>query len=56
MWDYTILQWCIDDGFKQPYGVVLQVDNGETQYLTMEEYKVFLKNRNKLKNDNRNIN
>jgi hypothetical protein len=28
-------------------GVLLQADNGDTQYLTLEEYETFLKNREK---------
>jgi hypothetical protein len=28
-------------------GVLLQMDNGDTQYLTSEEYVLFLKNREK---------
>jgi hypothetical protein len=55
MWDYTILEWSIDNGQTVPHGVVLQTDNGDTQYLTIEDYTLFLKNREKLKNDNRNI-
>ena len=55
MWGYTILQWVSDDGVKEPHGVVLQIDNGDTQYLTIEDYTLFLKNREKLKNDNRDI-
>tara|TARA_R110002020_G_scaffold138469_7_gene308579 strand:- start:40645 stop:40818 length:174 start_codon:yes stop_codon:yes gene_type:complete len=57
MWDYTILEWFFEPGFKEePKGVLLQIDNGDTQYLTMKEYKVFLKNREKLENENRDIN
>lgn len=57
MWGYTILEWFFEPGFKEePKGVLLQIDNGDTQYLTMKEYKIFLKNREKLENENRNIN
>ena len=31
MCGYTILQWCIDGGVKEPHGVVIQIDNGDTQ-------------------------
>ena len=50
MWEHTVLQWVVDDGFKEPYGVIIQIDNGDKQYLTVEQYKTFLKNREKLKN------
>ena len=49
MWKHTILQWGTDDGFKEPHGVIIQTDNGDTQYLTIKDYRVFLKNREKLK-------
>lgn len=48
MWDYKILQWVVPKGQTEPNGVVLQIDNGDTQYLTMEDYTLFLKNREKL--------
>lgn len=43
----TILKWVTDEDGLNPKGVILQVDNGDTQYLTTEEYKTFLKNREK---------
>ncbi len=49
MWDYTIVQWVTDDGFKEPHGVIIQIDNGDTQYLTVEEYEAFLDGRENLK-------
>tara|TARA_R110000823_G_scaffold239099_7_gene364374 strand:- start:6302 stop:6454 length:153 start_codon:yes stop_codon:yes gene_type:complete len=49
MWGYTVLEWDIDCGQTEPHGVIIQVDNGDTQYLTISDYKVFLKNREKLK-------
>tara|TARA_R110000772_G_scaffold233476_1_gene345027 strand:+ start:1047 stop:1199 length:153 start_codon:yes stop_codon:yes gene_type:complete len=49
MWDYSISQWVTSDGQTEPYGVVLQIDNGDTQYLTIEDYTLFLKNREKIR-------
>ena len=49
MWDYSILQWVTSDGQTEPNGVVLQIDNGDTQYLTIEDYTLFLKNREKIR-------
>lgn len=37
--DYTILSYCVNDGETEPHGVMVQVDNGDTQYLTMDEIK-----------------
>ena len=48
MWGYNILKWVVSDGQTEPYGVVLQIDNGDTQYLTIEDYTLFLKNREKI--------
>lgn len=31
---------------EQPIGVLVQVDNGDTQYLTTQEYNTLLKNKN----------
>lgn len=45
--DVTVIKWFTDEGDTEPNGVLLQVDNGDTQYLTIEEYKLFLKNREK---------
>lgn len=53
MWGYTILEWDVPSVETEANGVVIQTDNGDTQYLTMKEYKVFLKNR---ENENRGIN
>ena len=51
MFDYTILSYCIDEGQTEPHGVMLQITNGDTQYLTMVEFKTFITNREKLKNE-----
>ena len=48
MFDYTILSYCIDEGQTEPHGVMLQISNGDTQYLTIKEFETFLNNRNKL--------
>ena len=45
--DYTILSYCIDDGQTEPHGVMIQIDNGDTQYLTMSEIKTLNKKRKK---------
>jgi hypothetical protein len=37
----TIIKFIKDKG--QIIGVLLQIDNGETQYLTIEEYNNFIK-------------
>ena len=39
--------------FKDPHGLIIQIDNGDTQYLTTEEYKLFLKNREKIDNSSK---
>ena len=39
--NYTVINTTIE-------GVLIQVDNGDTQYLTTEEYNKFLENRQKL--------
>ena len=41
MWNYTIIN-------KTEEGVTIQIDNGDTQFLTNEEYDLFVKNREKL--------
>ena len=46
--DYTILSYCINEGESEPHGVMVQLDNGDTQYLTMDELKLFMENREKL--------
>lgn len=46
-WGYNIIKWVLDDN-NQPQGVIIQIDNGDTQYLTMNDYDLFLKNRQKL--------
>ena len=49
MFDYTIIQYYISDGESEPHGVLLQISNGDTQYLTMDEFAVFKANREKMK-------
>jgi hypothetical protein len=44
VWGYNVIKWVLDKD-SQPQGVIIQVDNGDTQYLTMEEYNQFLQNR-----------
>jgi hypothetical protein len=51
MWGYTILKWVVPEGETEAHGVIIQTDNGDTQYLTMGEYKVFLKNRENYLNE-----
>jgi hypothetical protein len=51
MFDYTILSYCIDEGQTEPHGVMLQISNGDTQYLTMDEFKTFNNNRKKIENE-----
>jgi hypothetical protein len=41
------LSYCIDDGQTEPHGVMIQIDNGDTQYLTMSEIKTLNKKRKK---------
>lgn len=41
----TIVKWIVDDEDESPTGVIVQVDNGDTQYLTIEEYRDLIKNR-----------
>lgn len=38
-WGFIIIK-------QDQHGVLIGVDNGDTQYLTTEEYETFLKNRN----------
>jgi hypothetical protein len=47
--DYIIKSYAINEGEKEPHGVILEISNGDTQYMTMDEYKTFVDNRNKLK-------
>lgn len=49
MFDYTILSYCTDEGQTNPNGVILQISNGDTQYLTIEEFETFTNNQEKLK-------
>jgi hypothetical protein len=45
MWGFSIIRrdYCTLTGILN--GVTIQVDNGDTQYLTVEEYNKFIKNR-----------
>ena len=47
IWGYSILTWSYNkEGEKE--GVTIMADNGETQYLTIEEFEKFKINRKKL--------
>ena len=39
-WDIVIDQWVKE--FEKTVGVYVTVDNGDSQYLTIEEYKQFI--------------
>jgi len=39
-WGFTIVEWSTDSEGKV-VGVILECDNGERQFLTMEEYVKF---------------
>jgi len=43
MWGYTVIDWVKDGDIV--IGVNLVCDNGDAQYMTMEEYANFTKNR-----------
>lgn len=49
MFDYTIIQYYISDGESEPHGVLIQINNGDVQYLTIDEFTLFKTNREKLK-------
>ena len=49
--NYTIISYCLNEGESEPHGVMVQLDNGDTQYLTMDELKLFIKNREDSKKD-----
>ncbi|NIQ16692.1 MAG: hypothetical protein GTO02_20595 [Candidatus Dadabacteria bacterium] len=51
MWEVSVIKYDTHDVTGELLGVLLQIPNGDTQYLTTEEYKTFLKNREKLKNE-----
>jgi len=42
---YTIVKWVTNDEDENPTGVLIQLDNGDTQYLTIEEYRDLVKSR-----------
>ena len=43
MWGFTVDSWVREEGVV--IGVHLTCDNGDTQYLTLEEYAEFTNNR-----------
>ena len=45
--EISMLHWTIDKDTQEQIGVLVQADNGDTQYLTKAEYEQFLKNREK---------
>ncbi len=45
--DITPINWIQDESDEQPTGVIVQVSNGDTQYLTLQEYNELI---NKTKN------
>mgnify|MGYP003342156501 FL=1 len=47
-WGCEVIKWVIDK--DQITGVIVQSDNGDTQYMSMLEYENFLKNRGFSKN------
>ena len=49
IWGFSVINhdYCGMTGVLN--GVILQIDNGDTQYMTMDEYKTFVDNRNKIK-------
>jgi len=47
---WILLEMYIDDKTRKPNGALIQVDNGDTQYLTIKEYYNFIdNNKNKKK-------
>lgn len=48
MWGYTVDSW-IKESDGEVIGVNLTCDNGESQYLTLQEYVEFTKNRDERK-------
>jgi hypothetical protein len=45
--DFTIIHWLTGEGENKATGVMLRMDNGDTQCLSIAEYETFLKNREK---------
>jgi hypothetical protein len=45
MWKFNIINHNYCNKTGNLLGVTLQVDNGDTQYLTVKEYNKFIKNR-----------
>ena len=41
MFNYSIIKIYFDKDKNIPTGVLIQIDNGDTQYLTMKDYNVF---------------
>lgn len=47
-WGHTVVKTLVDIDTEKIHGVIIQVDNGDSEYLTTEEYQAFLeKNQNK---------
>lgn len=42
--DVTPIYWCQNEDDEQPTGVLVQVSNGDTQYMTIEEYNKLINN------------
>lgn len=42
--DITPINWVQNEADEQPTGVLVQVSNGDTQYMTIEEYNKFMEN------------
>lgn len=42
--DITPINWVQNEDDEQPTGVLVQVNNGDTQYMTIEEYNKFMRN------------
>lgn len=43
IFEHTITKWFYDEESRMPYGVLLQITNGDTQYMTIQEYNILLK-------------
>lgn len=41
--EITLINWVQDEDDEQPTGVIVQINNNDTQFLTVEEYNSFLK-------------
>ena len=45
--DFTVIHWLTGEGENKATGVMLRMNNGDTQCLSIAEYETFLKNREK---------